>query len=95
MADANIYTHTNIKIILDTDIDLTGATNPEIHYKKPDGTPGEWTASIVNRSVEYITSTDDLDQDGEWKLQPVVTLGTNLVKGKIVDIRISEPIKTN
>lgn len=83
------------KISLDTGKDLSTATNPEIHFKKPvSGDTGEWAAVISGNNVEYQTTDGDLDEQGTWQFQAVVDFGSATQKGKIVKIVINEPIKT-
>lgn len=58
-----------IKIQLDTGIDLTGATNAKIHYTKPDGVTGYWTATVNGNFIEYLVQNGNLDQVGYWLWQ--------------------------
>lgn len=95
MSDEVIYAHTQVIFSLDTEKDLTGGVQPEIHFKKPSGTTGEWTGSISGQKVEYVTETTDLDETGKWELQPSVILGGKLVKGKIAVQTVYQPIKTD
>lgn len=82
-------------ISLDTGKDLSTASNPEIHFKKPvSGDTGEWAGTISGQNVQYQTTDGDLDEKGNWQFQAVVDFGSNTQKGKIVTISIQEPIKT-
>jgi hypothetical protein len=67
------------EIIVDCGSDITGATSPKIHIKKPNGTTVSKTASVhtidgETRYLRYITITGDLDQVGEYRVQAGLTL---------------------
>lgn len=94
MSDA-YYTGTAILVKLDTKHDMSSATNPEIHWKKPDGTAGEWPATINGDFLEYNTTTSDIDVKGTWAFQAVATVAGNIVKGKIVKQNIHQPLKSD
>lgn len=64
-----IYTGQVVQIVLETNVDLSGATSPRIRYMKQDKTTGEWVASINGNDLEYTTTNSDLDIKGDWKLQ--------------------------
>jgi hypothetical protein len=55
--------------------DPSGGTSPLIKYEKPDGTTGQWNASIVGGKITYTTNSTDLDVPGTWKLQAFVIKG--------------------
>jgi len=64
-------------IKLDCVNDISGATSPKIHYKKPDGTIGSWTATVVSdRYLQYQITTGQLDQAGKWLFQAGLTVGS-------------------
>ena len=86
-------------IRLDCVSNITGAINPRIHYKKPDGTSGFWSASIENddetgfgRYVYYQVPSgiNVLDQAGDWKFQAHMTVGVWTGYGETVVQRIYE-----
>ena len=62
-------------IIVDTGIDLTGATTLELKVQKPSGAESTWTATIADGYtapdglLQYVTQSGDLDEVGSWKLQ--------------------------
>ncbi len=91
----DVFTQTRIFVKLDTKIDLSDATNPEIHWRKPDGTSGEWSGTIDGEYVTYNTQTSDIEDAGVWAFQAVVTDSGNLVKGSIVKKNFQNPIKTD
>jgi len=61
----------------DTPIDLTGATETKIKFRKPSGETGEFPATIVGDPVEgkieYTTASEaDLDEVGIWYFQAYI-----------------------
>lgn len=66
-------------------IDVSGAGTLEIAFRKPDESEVIKTASLVTDGTdglfEYVTVTDDLDQAGDWAIQPVIT-GLNGFTGR-------------
>ena len=67
---------TLFSVILDTTVDITGASSATIKYEKPDGTKGVWEGSIYDTTkVKYDIEEGDLDDVGIWKVQAVVVLG--------------------
>lgn len=83
---------TALKIELETETDLTGATAQLIKYKKPDGSTGSFIASIVDTKggiIEYdVGDTADLNQAGEWTFWAHLTFGTGVVPGEPITIEI-------
>jgi len=60
----------------DTAIDLTNADNVKIRYENPDGVVKEDTVTISgasNGKVEYQFDTDEIDQEGLWRYEYLVT----------------------
>ncbi len=57
---------------------LDGATAKSILFEKPDGTTVEKTAAFktdgLDGIIQYITLANDLDQEGNWKIQARVVL---------------------
>lgn len=89
------FKETEPLISLDTGKDLSTATNPEIHYRKPvSGDTGEWTATISGENLQYQTTDGDLDENGTWAFQAVVDFGSATQKGSIFKTKIEVPIKT-
>jgi hypothetical protein len=85
----------NIDIVVYTGITLTGATTLLIKYRKPDGSTGAWTATIVGGAptyMHYVTQAGDLDQNGIWQLQAYVILGGAVGDGRIVSVKVMDPI---
>jgi len=66
---------TKTEIKLDAGQDISTQTTLEIHWKAPDDTTGEWTASLNadNQTVEY-TNPNPWLIAGIWKFQIYVEL---------------------
>jgi hypothetical protein len=65
-----IYKGQTLLIIeLDTNYDLTGATNPKILYKKPDAAVGFWPGTITGSVISYQLQEGTIDQSGVWSFQ--------------------------
>jgi len=86
-----IFTGTNIRIEIDTEMDLSGATDTVIRYKVGNMV-GEWEASIDGTKLYYDTSTDDLSQAGLWQFQGVFVLQGKKYKTEIAKETIQIPI---
>ena len=89
-------------IRLDCVSDITGAINPRIHYKKPDGSSGFWVANIENdedtglgRFVTYQVPSGIavLDIAGDWKFQSHMTVDVWTGYGETVTQRFYEVFK--
>ena len=64
-------------ITIDMQVDLTAASSYSLVVKKPNGDIVTWTPTIVNTNYfRYITITGDLDQSGDYSIQPRLTLGS-------------------
>ena len=59
-----------------TPLDITGALETKIKYKKPSGATGSWTAIIENAAqgiIYYdVTTTEVIDESGTWKIWPFI-----------------------
>jgi hypothetical protein len=77
-----------VKITLETGQDLTGATNTKILYKKPDSTKGEWAATIVGTTLEYLVQNGNIDQDGNWELQSCIEIAGRKGYGQKVKLKV-------
>ncbi len=65
----------NTKIKCDAGVDISTANVITIKYKKPSGTTGNWTGTVADSNYgQYITQTDDLDEPGDWVIQPYYEL---------------------
>jgi len=86
---------TALKIVATVGQNITGATIKQIKYKKPDGTIGAFTAVSSNDSrgvLEYtVSSADDIDQAGMWKLWGYVTFSDGKsAPGEAYQVRVYE-----
>lgn len=60
-----------------------------IQYRKPTFVTGTWDATISGSIVRYTASPTDIDVEGTWKLQPIVTTASGVVlPGTTVNMRI-------
>ena len=57
-------------LLFDTGEDVTAATLLEIKVTKPDGTSTTWNGTASGNNISYTITTNDLDQAGEYILQP-------------------------
>lgn len=73
---------TALRIQLTANIDISSATT-NIKYQKPDGTVGQWDASILDKdrgSIFYdVVDSTILDQEGEWIVWAYVTFSNGKV----------------
>jgi hypothetical protein len=91
-----LYTGSGLlTLTLDTGRDLTGASNPKILYQKPDGTKGEWTATISGQSLTYAVINTDIDQAGVWKLQTYIEVAAKKGYGEIVEQVFEKPLTSS
>lgn len=81
-----------LQLSLDTGISLTSAVNPKILYVKPDGTKGEWVATISGTSVQYNLSNTDINVAGTWQFQAYVEIGGKIGRGEIVTQTFQTPL---
>ena len=81
-------------ISIDVGEDISAATAVKIHYKKPDGTVGNWTASVADddQSVEYNTQASDINVVGLWQFQAHITLPTWNGYSTIVKQQVNEAL---
>lgn len=72
-----------LRIQLTVGQDVTNAQSVKIHYLKPDGTTGSWTAIVLTAATGVIyydvTLTTTIDQRGEWKFWAAVTFSDGRV----------------
>lgn len=84
---------TAIRISLAGSMDLSTAVAQTIRYRKPSGDTGEWTATVVGDTVEYITVAGDIDEAGVWYIQAYVDLTTWQGTSKAVSLRVEQSIE--
>ena len=64
-------------ITFNTATDISALTAARLLYRKPDGTKGEWAATLSGTdSVEYTVIAGDIDMVGSWELQAAVEFAT-------------------
>lgn len=79
-------------IRVDVGSDITGATVHKIKYIKPDGSTGDWDATVSTQYLQYTTVADDLNQIGEWIVQALVTTASGTWHGEITRFEVLDPI---
>lgn len=80
-------------ITLDTGIDISTASSAKIIYRKPDGTTGAWTGSVVETTkVRYVTEDGDIDQGGLWKFQAYAVIDGDEAYGELYEEWVKVPI---
>jgi len=83
-------------IRLDTEDDtayLAAATKKEIHYKRPSGTTGAWTATLDGTKLTYTTTAiTDLPEHGKYIVQVYMEGPGWKLPGKEVVMIVEEPI---
>lgn len=72
----------------DSGIDLTAMPTKLIRYKKPDGTTGQWNATLDGISVLVKQVTDEFNQLGIWELQGFAAAGSTSWHGDVVKVQI-------
>lgn len=91
---AKIYKNQgSLKLTLETDVTLTGASTTQIKYIKPDQTTGAFTATIDGtEDMYYDFANEDLDTIGDWTFWAYVVFSdSRYADGEPVTIRVYEP----
>lgn len=78
------YTKTRIDIRLDPAYDVSGADGLFIAYRAPNGTKGQWPASLFQNCIRYITSTADITVPGTWQFNACAKYGEEYKLGDTV-----------
>lgn len=78
----DVGTELRITLVDDsTPVDVSGASSIIFVFKKPSGTMVEKTGSLysdgTDGKVKYITESGFLDEDGEWKYQVELSIGSS------------------
>jgi hypothetical protein len=81
-----------LTITIDTGISLGGASAPKINFRRPDGTRGSWTATIIGNILTYDLQPGDLNKSGIWKLQGEFTIAGRTGYTLIVDLDVEKGI---
>lgn len=75
------------------DSDLGTATDTKILYKKPDGTAGSFTATVVGTKLRYVFSDITApDEIRKWRFQAYYKIGGRTSKGKEATMAIYEAL---
>ncbi len=85
-------------IILDTGEDLSEATAVSMAVRKPDGTVAIWSAEVVQvegarTGVRHLVQAGELDQEGIYRLQAVVTLPGWTGRTQTAEMKVWEEFK--
>ena len=84
-----------VKISLEVGIDVSAYPILKIKYKKPNGVSGYWTATLDptdDSVIYYICDSSDLDINGNWRIQAYVESLVAKGHGRIVDLKVFEPV---
>ncbi len=80
--------------------DLSGATGGEFLVRKPDGTQVTWPGTLTPPGtprdpwvLSYTTAAGDLDQPGEYVVQPVITGPGMRIAGQPVVLLVHEELE--
>jgi hypothetical protein len=80
-------------LTLETGIDISAASTKQIKYKKPDGTTGNWTATLQGTTqLKYQMDNDDLNIAGMWTFQAYVVIGGLDAYGGLLSIEVKQTI---
>jgi len=76
-------------IVLECGVDISGGSAYNVAVKKPDGTEVTWTGALEGTTqVKYTTIAGDLDQAGEYLLQPALTLSGWIGRGETAKLSV-------
>jgi len=81
-------------IRVDMGADISAATDVVLNVLKPDGTEDEWTADVDvvdSEDIIYTTVEGDLDQVGEYLIQPALTFESWEGMGETVRLVVYPP----
>ena len=82
-----------VKIRLNAGMDISAATTIEIHYKKPDGTTGEWLGVLEGTNYAYFyTLANTLDMNGTWWVQLYVVVANTEAHGEAVSFVVYDTL---
>ncbi len=90
MAGEVIYKDQPYDVKCETETDLTGVTDPEILYRKPDGTNASVTGVVFGTMLIGAITGAINDSDGRWFFQPSVVFpgDTNATLGTTASLRV-------
>ena len=80
------------EIVLDTEEDISTATDLRIVGTKPGGVAVDWEAVIEETTkVKYVTVEDDIDTVGTWELRARVISPAGQWTGNRAKVRVVDP----
>ena len=80
-----------IELLVDTGIDLTGADEVKILYKKPNNQHGEWVGEVNDTTkIKYILAPGDVDVHGIWYIQSYAKFSDSELYGEKVPVEVLE-----
>ena len=74
-----------LTISLETGIDLSTATRPEILFVRPDGTKGKWTGTVSGTKITYNLKGGDINQVGNWRFQAKCIIDSRVALGGVAN----------
>lgn len=84
------------QIILDVQIDVSGATEYRVLYKKPQsGQRGFWPAILDptnNNRIVLDQGVFNFDEEGEWEIQAYFVINGNRGFGQIAKLDVVDPL---
>jgi len=88
---ANIYPGTiNLRIILDLQEEVTGATGVTFEFLRPNNTTQSRTPTVSGTTIYYDTVVGDFTVPGRYSLQAALTLAGWVGRSETVEIIVSE-----
>ena len=81
-----------IELVLETGLDLTGATDPIILYQTPAGVKGSWVATVAGTTLTYQLANTTIMKLGTWKFQSFVKIGGLNAYGNVVELTFERPL---
>ncbi len=85
---------TSLVISLDTGLDMTGASESKILYKKPNGVLGEWPATVTTTILSRQVQNNDIDMAGTWSFQAYAVLSGKKYYGQIQQQVFMKPLNS-
>ena len=82
---------TKLRLIVETNADLTDATKYEIKCKKPSNATATFTATCDDQTggeIYYNFTTGDLDENGRWLFWAYITFSDGEIPGEAFKIQV-------
>ena len=84
-SDKHYVNEIGTEVVIDCGEDISMSTVHTLLVRKPDGATVEWSASIYQSNfLLYTVVSGDFDQEGEYAIQPYLTLPGWLGRGQTV-----------